>query len=67
MFPDAKGKNQSPIDILAGDSRYHKHLRDMPIEISYENETKIKNTGHSFQVCIDHDTNSCKKNFKRSL
>ena len=60
MFEDANGKNQSPIDIQTANAKYHWQLKDHPIVVHYEEGTKLKNTGHSFQIYFDHENNSCK-------
>ena len=51
-FPEAKGKYQSPIDIITQQALFHEALLENPLVVNYENSCfeDIKNNGHTFIV-----------------
>lgn len=60
MFDGANGLNQSPINIVTKNAIFKPVLFHEPIKIHYDDCNQIKNTGHSFQICITEQTDSRK-------
>lgn len=55
VAPAAKGKRQSPIDIIPAEATYDAALASSPLRITYDpkKSQKLINTGHSAQVTYD--------------
>lgn len=60
IYPSAKGRNQSPIDIVSSLCEYDDSLQNNPFEINFDLNCfiELKNNGHTFVVSAAADTSS---------